>query len=113
MVSNEEIKRKLGDKKEGKGINGYLVCDTCQGMHHNQEKNQKILVLNVNAEEVGPGAFSAAARRWIHHGRGGARLVLEADGPPRFGDVAAAWEQLLAGAQIADTPREGAPSARC
>lgn len=36
MVSNEEIKRKLGDKKEGKGINGYLVCDTCQGNYELQ-----------------------------------------------------------------------------
>ena len=33
MVSNKDIKQKLGDKREGKNINGYLVCDTCGGSY--------------------------------------------------------------------------------
>ena len=36
MVSNEEIKQLLEDKKEGKGKNGYLVCNTCKGSYELQ-----------------------------------------------------------------------------
>ena len=33
IVSNEELKQRLREKKEGKAINGYLICDTCHGSH--------------------------------------------------------------------------------
>lgn len=33
MVSNEEIRNRLGDKKVGKASNGYLVCDSCEGYY--------------------------------------------------------------------------------
>ncbi|WP_431063799.1 hypothetical protein [Methanobacterium sp.] len=33
MVSNEEISRRLRNKKEGKDINHYLVCDSCGGYY--------------------------------------------------------------------------------
>ncbi|MBZ2166293.1 hypothetical protein [Methanobacterium spitsbergense] len=36
MVSNEEIKSKLGNKREGIGVNGYLVCNSCQGVYELQ-----------------------------------------------------------------------------
>lgn len=36
MVFNEEIKEKLKNKREGKGTNGYLVCDTCKGSYELQ-----------------------------------------------------------------------------
>ena len=35
MVSNEEIKQKLGEKKETH-TNEYLICDTCQGSYELQ-----------------------------------------------------------------------------
>ena len=36
MVSNDKIKQSLADKREGRDINGYLVCDTCQGSYELQ-----------------------------------------------------------------------------
>jgi len=36
MVPNEEIKQKLGDKRERKILNGYLVCNSCQGAYELQ-----------------------------------------------------------------------------
>ncbi len=33
MVSNDELKQRLREKKEGKDINGYLICDTCHGSY--------------------------------------------------------------------------------
>jgi hypothetical protein len=33
MVTNEQIKLKLRDKRAGISTNGYLVCDNCQGFY--------------------------------------------------------------------------------
>ena len=37
MVSSGEIKQRLGNKREGKVIGGYLVCDKCGGYYELQE----------------------------------------------------------------------------
>jgi hypothetical protein len=37
MVSNGEIKQKLGNKRKGKGISGYLVCGACNGVYTLQQ----------------------------------------------------------------------------
>lgn len=36
MVSNEEIRQKLHNKREGTVINNYLVCDNCGGYYELQ-----------------------------------------------------------------------------
>lgn len=36
MVSNNEIKQKLRIQKKGTNIDGYLICDTCQGSYELQ-----------------------------------------------------------------------------
>jgi hypothetical protein len=36
MVSNEEISQKLRNKREGKALNSYLVCDSCGGYYELQ-----------------------------------------------------------------------------
>jgi hypothetical protein len=36
MVSNEEISQKLRNRREGKAINGYLICNTCGGYYELQ-----------------------------------------------------------------------------
>ncbi len=36
MVSNDKIKQLLLDKREGKNIKGYLVCDACHGSYELQ-----------------------------------------------------------------------------
>jgi hypothetical protein len=36
MVSNEEISQKLRNKREGKSLNGYLVCNNCGGYYELQ-----------------------------------------------------------------------------
>ena len=33
MVSNQELKDRLREKKPGSDIKGYLVCDTCNGSY--------------------------------------------------------------------------------
>jgi hypothetical protein len=36
MVSNEEISQRLRNKREGKAINGYLICNNCGGYYELQ-----------------------------------------------------------------------------
>ena len=36
MVSNQELKQRLKEKKSISKKNGYLVCDTCQGSYELQ-----------------------------------------------------------------------------
>lgn len=36
MVSNEEISQRLRNKREGKSLNGYLVCNNCGGYYELQ-----------------------------------------------------------------------------
>lgn len=36
MVSNEEISQRLRNKREGKSLNGYLVCSKCGGYYELQ-----------------------------------------------------------------------------
>lgn len=36
MVSNEEISQRLRNKREGKSLNGYLVCNKCGGYYELQ-----------------------------------------------------------------------------
>jgi hypothetical protein len=37
MVSNEEISQKLRNKREGKSLNSYLVCNNCGGYYELQQ----------------------------------------------------------------------------
>ncbi|HML05929.1 MAG TPA: hypothetical protein VK426_09165 [Methanobacterium sp.] len=37
MVSNEEISRRLRNKREGQGSDGYLVCNNCGGYYELQQ----------------------------------------------------------------------------
>ena len=37
MVSNEEISQRLKNKREGKSLNGYLVCNNCGGYYELQQ----------------------------------------------------------------------------
>ncbi|EKF84765.1 hypothetical protein [Methanobacterium formicicum] len=36
MVSNDEINLRLRNKREGKSLNGYLVCNNCGGYYELQ-----------------------------------------------------------------------------
>lgn len=36
MVTNDEISQRLRNKREGKSLNGYLVCNNCEGYYELQ-----------------------------------------------------------------------------
>lgn len=45
MVTNEEINKRLNNKREGIFSNGYLVCDTCQG-YYELQPGEKVVDFN-------------------------------------------------------------------
>ena len=49
MVTNEQIKLKLRNKREGISTNGYLVCDTCQGFYELQH-GEKVVDFDHNCD---------------------------------------------------------------
>jgi hypothetical protein len=49
VVTSEEIKLKLRNKREGISTNGYLVCDTCQGFYELQP-GEKVEDFNRNCD---------------------------------------------------------------
>jgi hypothetical protein len=49
MVANEEIAMRLRNKREGKSLNGYLVCNIAEDItNYNRMNLGKISIQNVN-----------------------------------------------------------------